>query len=136
MPYVFWELTTQRVLTMEFIEGIQINDLNTIKKNKINPYEVSNKLSDMYSKMIFIHGFVHSDPHPGNILVRKGEKESEIILLDHGLYAVSIPILKNLKCTLPEPKTIQKFQCLPDLGECCFPINSFYILLFKPTVMD
>jgi len=39
--------------------------------------------------MIFIHGFVHSDPHPGNILVKKAPKGVDIVLLDHGLYAVS-----------------------------------------------
>lgn len=46
-------------------------------------------MSKLYGEMIFKHGFVHSDPHPGNILVRKMKNGStEIILLDHGLYAV------------------------------------------------
>ena len=40
--------------------------------------------------MIFKHGYVHCDPHPGNVLVRKNERgETEIVLLDHGLYTVS-----------------------------------------------
>lgn len=56
---------------------------------RINPYEVSDKLGQLYSEMIFKRGFVHSDPHPGNIMVKKTEKgTTEIILLDHGLYAV------------------------------------------------
>ncbi len=44
----------------------------------------------MYSEMIFVHGFVHCDPHPGNVLVRKcpQSKKTEIVLLDHGLYQV------------------------------------------------
>lgn len=88
VPDIKWDLSTTRVLTMEFVEGGQINDLQYIRKNKINPYEVSSKLGRLYSHMIFITGFVHSDPHPGNILVRKTNKnEAEIILLDHGLYA-------------------------------------------------
>lgn len=58
---------------------------------RINPYEVSDKLGQLYSEMIFKRGFVHSDPHPGNILVKKSEKgTTEIVLLDHGLYAVRI----------------------------------------------
>lgn len=80
---------------MEFVEGGQVNDLDYIKKHKINPYEVSDKLGKLYSKMIFIHGFVHSDPHPGNILVRKTDRgDCDIVLLDHGLYAVSSDIYK------------------------------------------
>lgn len=75
---------------MDFEEGGQINDLDYIKKQKINPFEISDKLGKLYSNMIFINGFVHSDPHPGNILVRKAEDGTcEIVLLDHGLYAVS-----------------------------------------------
>ena len=43
----------------------------------------------MYSEMIFKRGFIHCDPHPGNVLVRKGPKGgAEIIMLDHGLYRV------------------------------------------------
>lgn len=75
---------------MEFVEGGQVNDLNYINQHKIDPFEVSDKIGRLYSHMIFINGFVHSDPHPGNILVRKGaDGGCKIILLDHGLYAVS-----------------------------------------------
>lgn len=74
---------------MDFVEGGQVNDLNYIKEHNINPFEVSAKLGQLYSNMIFVHGFVHSDPHPGNVLVKKNNSgECEIILLDHGLYAV------------------------------------------------
>lgn len=76
---------------MEYIEAGQVNDLPYIRANKIDPYEVSHKLGCLYSQMIFGEGFVHSDPHPGNILVKKNESNGvDIILLDHGLYAVSI----------------------------------------------
>uniref|UniRef100_A0A1B6DRM8 Protein kinase domain-containing protein n=1 Tax=Clastoptera arizonana TaxID=38151 RepID=A0A1B6DRM8_9HEMI len=88
IPKINYELSTSRVLTMEFLEGGQINDLSYMKQNKINPYEVSDKLGQLYSQMIFVEGFVHSDPHPGNILVQKSKSGStDIILLDHGLYA-------------------------------------------------
>lgn len=84
-----WDLSTPRVLTMDFVEGGQVNDLEYIKLNKIDPFEISDKLGKMYSRMIFIHGFVHSDPHPGNILVKKSPDGScNVFLLDHGLYAV------------------------------------------------
>jgi Predicted unusual protein kinase len=89
VPKVYWNLSTSRVLTMEYVEGGQINDLAYIRSNDIDRYEVADKLSQLYSQMIFIHGFVHSDPHPGNILVKKTPKGVDIVLLDHGLYAVS-----------------------------------------------
>nr|XP_003707466.1 PREDICTED: uncharacterized aarF domain-containing protein kinase 1 [Megachile rotundata] len=87
IPRIYWEISSSRVLTMEFIEAGQINDLKYIQDNNLNPYEVSSKLGRLYSHMIFIVGFVHSDPHPGNVLVRNKNNEAEIILLDHGLYA-------------------------------------------------
>lgn len=89
VPKVYWNLSSSRVLTMEYVEGGQVNDLTYICSNDIDRYEVADKLSQLYSQMIFIHGFVHSDPHPGNILVKKAPKGVDIILLDHGLYAVS-----------------------------------------------
>ncbi|NP_001353414.1 aarF domain-containing protein kinase 1 isoform c [Homo sapiens] len=50
--------------------------------------KISRHLGKMYSEMIFVNGFVHCDPHPGNVLVRKhpGTGKAEIVLLDHGLY--------------------------------------------------
>lgn len=88
IPAVYKDICSTRVLALEFVEGGQVNDLNYIRHHRINPYEISDKLGQLYSEMIFNRGFVHSDPHPGNILVRKSEKGStDIVLLDHGLYA-------------------------------------------------
>ncbi|XP_034849290.1 aarF domain-containing protein kinase 1 isoform X8 [Mirounga angustirostris] len=52
--------------------------------------KISCHLGKMYSEMIFVNGFVHCDPHPGNVLVRKRPDtgKAEIVLLDHGLYQV------------------------------------------------
>ncbi|XP_076979323.1 aarF domain-containing protein kinase 1 isoform X2 [Tamandua tetradactyla] len=90
VPQIYWELSTKRVLLMEFVEGGQVNDRHYMEKNKIDVNEISRHLGKMYSEMIFINGFVHCDPHPGNVLVRKhpGTGKAEIILLDHGLYQV------------------------------------------------
>lgn len=89
IPKIYWELSTKRVLVMEYVDGGHVTDLNYMKKNHINPFDVSNKIGLLYSNMIFINGFVHSDPHPGNILVKKNlsTNNTDIILLDHGLYA-------------------------------------------------
>ncbi|MCL4130195.1 UNVERIFIED_CONTAM: hypothetical protein GTU68_059519, partial [Idotea baltica] len=86
VPSIDWSLTTTRVLTMEFCEGGQVNDLEYLLAKKIDCLEVSRKLGDLYSEMIFVNGFVHCDPHPGNILVNKAGKHAHLVLLDHGLY--------------------------------------------------
>ncbi|XP_041071260.1 aarF domain-containing protein kinase 1 isoform X2 [Carcharodon carcharias] len=88
VPKIHWELSTSRVLTMEFMEGGQVNDREYMKKNGIDVNEISRNLGKLYSEMIFVNGFVHCDPHPGNVLVRKSTQtnKAEIVLLDHGLY--------------------------------------------------
>ncbi|XP_058843787.1 aarF domain-containing protein kinase 1 isoform X6 [Acipenser ruthenus] len=90
VPKIHWDLSTKRILTMEFVEGGQVNDLEYMKENCIDVNEISRNLGKMYSEMIFVNGFVHCDPHPGNVLVKKCPKtnKTEIILLDHGLYQV------------------------------------------------
>uniref|UniRef100_A0A023F2D9 Protein kinase domain-containing protein n=2 Tax=Triatoma infestans TaxID=30076 RepID=A0A023F2D9_TRIIF len=88
VPDVYDDLSTERVLTMEYVEGGQVNDVKYMVDNGIDTFEVSDKLGLLYSEMIFRKGYVHSDPHPGNILVSKMPNgEASIILLDHGLYA-------------------------------------------------
>ncbi|XP_070589912.1 aarF domain-containing protein kinase 1 isoform X3 [Erythrolamprus reginae] len=90
VPKIYWELSTRRVLFMEFMEGGQVNDKDYMDRNGINVSEISRNLGKIYSEMIFVNGFVHCDPHPGNVLVRKCPTtgKSHIILLDHGLYQV------------------------------------------------
>lgn len=89
VPKIFWDYSSDRVLVMEYVNGGQVNDAKYIDEHKINRFDLCKKLGDLYSHMIFISGFVHSDPHPGNILVKKdpGDKDVTVYLLDHGLYA-------------------------------------------------
>uniref|UniRef100_A0A1A9W9M0 ABC1 atypical kinase-like domain-containing protein n=1 Tax=Glossina brevipalpis TaxID=37001 RepID=A0A1A9W9M0_9MUSC len=69
-------------LCMEYLEVGQVNDLKHIQDNTIDSLTTSNRLGQLYSEMIFNTGFVHSDPHPGIILVRKDPKFGvEIIIL-------------------------------------------------------
>ncbi|XP_053701362.1 aarF domain-containing protein kinase 1 isoform X1 [Synchiropus splendidus] len=102
VPTIHWDLSTKRILTMDFAEGGQVNDREYMKKHGIQVNEISENLGKMYSEMIFIHGFVHCDPHPGNVLVRKcpQSKMTEIVLLDHGLYQVLQPDFRMNYCRL------------------------------------
>ena len=77
---------------MSFEEGTSITYLPKIKEDGLDLKEIARLLSTAFAKQIFIHGFVHCDPHPGNIFVRKtwnsknSRFEPQLVLLDHGLY--------------------------------------------------
>ncbi|KAL3719593.1 hypothetical protein ACJRO7_004549 [Eucalyptus globulus] len=87
VPKVVWELTTSQVLTMEFCRGSKVDDLEYMEKMGIDPTKVSRTLVEVFAEMIFVHGFVHGDPHPGNILVSpEGKSGFSLVILDHGVY--------------------------------------------------
>ncbi len=67
---VHWDYSTQRVLTLEFMEGVKISNIEKLKNLQINPSEVASKIIHAYCKQIFIDGVYHADPHPGNFLVQ------------------------------------------------------------------
>ncbi|CAJ1860625.1 unnamed protein product [Sphenostylis stenocarpa] len=94
-PKVYWNLSTSKLLTMEFMDGAYVNDVKTIQKLGINLHELSTLVSQTFAEMMFKHGFVHCDPHAANLLVRPlpsgktsiwGRRKPQLILLDHGLY--------------------------------------------------
>ncbi|CAG0913744.1 unnamed protein product [Notodromas monacha] len=89
VPKVRWQWTTPRVLVMDFCPGESVTDLENLNKHQIPPALVTERLGELYSAMIFEEGFVHCDPHPGNLLVSPNPKNPNdpiITLLDHGLY--------------------------------------------------
>lgn len=87
IPKVYWNLSSKRVLTTEWIDGIKVTDVEGIKAQGLDLMDVGNKLITLMGEQIFHTGFVHADPHPGNVFVRKGkDKKAQIVLLDHGLY--------------------------------------------------
>uniref|UniRef100_H3D944 AarF domain containing kinase 5 n=1 Tax=Tetraodon nigroviridis TaxID=99883 RepID=H3D944_TETNG len=87
VPKVFWEQTSKRVLTAEFCDGCKINNLEEIKRQGLSLKDTADKLIRTFAEQIFYTGFIHADPHPGNVLVRRGcDNSAELVLLDHGLY--------------------------------------------------
>ncbi|KAI5336359.1 hypothetical protein L3X38_015626 [Prunus dulcis] len=87
VPRVFWDLTTHQVLTMEFCTGQKVDDVEYLKERRIHPMKVAEVLLEVFAEMIFIHGFLHGDPHPGNILVSpEGQNGFSLVILDHGIY--------------------------------------------------
>ncbi|KAK2836146.1 hypothetical protein Q7C36_014015 [Tachysurus vachellii] len=87
VPKVFWDLTSKRVLTAQFCDGCKINNVEEIKRLGLSLKDTADKFIRTFAEQIFYTGFIHADPHPGNVLVRRGpDKKAELVLLDHGLY--------------------------------------------------
>ncbi len=95
IPSIKWEYTRDKVLTLEFVGGIKITECDTMKTSGIDCKEIANLLAGTYSKMIFIHGFFHGDPHPGNISVVEGPR---LVFVDFGMVqAIPEKIKKDLR---------------------------------------
>ncbi|GAA3933735.1 ABC1 kinase family protein [Microbacterium soli] len=68
-PAVVWERTARRVLTLEDVTAIKINDTDALRAAGIDPAEVAVLFARVMLDQVFTHSFVHADPHPGNIFV-------------------------------------------------------------------
>jgi len=87
VPYIVPEVSSRLVLTMEFINGIKITDITGIDSLGVSRSKIAKMIYEAFSVQIFDHGFVHADPHPGNLMIRKHAGNIQMVLLDHGLYS-------------------------------------------------
>jgi predicted unusual protein kinase regulating ubiquinone biosynthesis (AarF/ABC1/UbiB family) len=69
VPQLVWERTTRRVLTLQDVTAIKINDVEGLRAAGIDPAEVANEFAAVMFDQLFVHGYFHADPHPGNIFV-------------------------------------------------------------------
>jgi predicted unusual protein kinase regulating ubiquinone biosynthesis (AarF/ABC1/UbiB family) len=69
VPQIYWSHTTPRVMTMEFIHGTKVTDIEGLRARRISPVKVNRLLVRTYLKQLLEDGFFHADPHPGNLLV-------------------------------------------------------------------
>ena len=80
-PQIHSQVTTSRVLVMEYIEGFDLDRPDILTDNGYDLEEIGLKLADNYVKQIIDDGFFHADPHPGNLRIREGQ----IVFLDLGM---------------------------------------------------
>jgi ubiquinone biosynthesis protein len=83
IPLTYPEFSTVRILAMEFVDGIEIDDLDALRRAGIDPKVVAVKGARILLTQIFSHGFFHADPHPGNLRVLPGPV---IAPLDYGMF--------------------------------------------------
>ena len=82
VPKIYREATSRRVLTMEWIDGIKLTNIEAVKKLGINPNEMIEIGVSCSLQQLIEHGFFHADPHPGNILAMK---DGRLCYLDFGM---------------------------------------------------
>ncbi|UNK70664.1 AarF/UbiB family protein [Microbacterium sp. H1-D42] len=92
-PAIVWERTTRKVLTLQDVTAIKINDTVALRAAGIDPTDVAKVFADVMLDQVFTHSFVHADPHPGNIFVTPlpeagaGERTWRLTFIDFGMMA-------------------------------------------------
>jgi len=82
IPRVFWELTTSRVITLERVGGVKVTDSPSLDAAGIDRHELAEGAASTMGQMVFVDGFFHGDPHPGNFFVEAG---GTLALIDFGI---------------------------------------------------
>ncbi|NVN98414.1 MAG: phosphotransferase [Geobacteraceae bacterium] len=91
-PKVYWEMTSQAVLTMEMIKGLKVSDIEHLEAGGYDLKLIAKRGADAFVKMVLHHGFFHGDLHPGNVLILPG---NVICMLDFGMTGRIDPFLKR-----------------------------------------
>lgn len=84
-PRVYHALSTDKVLTMSFMDGVKITRVAALEQLGLDPYAVATKLVQVFYKQLFADKFFHADPHPGNFFVQRGPAgQVRLVVLDFG----------------------------------------------------
>jgi predicted unusual protein kinase regulating ubiquinone biosynthesis (AarF/ABC1/UbiB family) len=99
IPHIYEEYVTRRLLVLEWIDGLKVNDYATMDALGINRLEVAKRTVNAYFYQFFDAGFFHADPHPGNIFVKRDSAPEDpvIAFLDFGMVG---SITKSMKKSL------------------------------------
>lgn len=82
IPKAFRQLSTDKILVIEYVAGCKFTDKKQIKAWGLDPHKIVETGLNIYLKQIFEHGYFHADPHPGNVLIRP---DGIICLIDFGM---------------------------------------------------
>ena len=82
VPRIFRPFSTERLLTMEYVNGIKINEIGVLDEQGYDRKRIASQGTDLILEQVFIHGFFHADPHPGNVFILPG---NIICYLDFGM---------------------------------------------------
>ncbi len=88
VPQVYREFSSRRVLTMEYIDGTHVSQMELLRKKDVDTKKIADRGANLMLEQIFEHGFFHADPHPGNVMILEDEK---ICFLDFGMMGMILP---------------------------------------------
>lgn len=91
-PAVYWEQTTDRVLTLERVGGFKVTDREAILRAGLDPAQVAERLAGAIFRMVLRDGFFHADPHPGNLFISPG---GHVIFIDLGMVGELTTAMRN-----------------------------------------
>ena len=92
IPKVIWSLSSRKVLCLEYLPGIKINDQFSIKEKGINPSSIIDIGAESYLQQLVEFGFFHADPHPGNLAIGN---DGSLIYYDFGMMGLISDRLRN-----------------------------------------
>jgi len=134
VPRPIIDYVTPRVLTMEYIEGVKISSLSPVALLELDGQELAEQLFRAYLKQIFVDGFFHADPHPGNVFITT---DGRLALLDLGMVARLSPRLQEhllqMALAISEGRTDEVADVAIKIGE---PTAEFDEKAFRENVDD
>ena len=134
VPQPIQDYSSGKVLTMEYIEGQKITSISPLKQIEVDYAPLVDQLVNAYLKQVINDGFVHADPHPGNIQFTKDDK---IALIDLGMVARFSPAMKNyileLLLAISSNNGEETARILLNMSEVTENANLKY---FKKTISD
>ncbi|WP_410767350.1 ABC1 kinase family protein [Haloferax sp. DFSO60] len=117
IPTLYSEASSNRVLTMEYVESIKITDLAGIRAAGLDPSTVAHAVANAYFKMGIVDGVFHGDPHPGNLGV---DRKGRVVFYDFGMSGRLTPVMQDaivdLYVATVQRDTEQIMDVLIDLG--------------------
>lgn len=92
IPDVYWDYTTKKVLTLEYVEGIKMNEIKKLQLRKYDTKVLAERVANAIFHQILIEGFFHGDPHPGNVIALPDEV---VGFIDFGMVGRLTPEMKR-----------------------------------------
>jgi predicted unusual protein kinase regulating ubiquinone biosynthesis (AarF/ABC1/UbiB family) len=117
VPRIFWKYTGRRVITLEYLEGTKIDQVNRLEEQGFNLEKIGRTLIQCYMDQVLTYGFFHADPHAGNLAIAA---DGRIVVYDYGMMGEITPLQREalLGCiaAVVNRNTIELSQHLLTLG--------------------